>query len=395
MLSSYLCKGKKITWMGGCMPSLPVKVLQIGMTRNHGGLETYLLQQFRAIDRTKVIYDFVNITGEYDIVAQDEILASGSKVYAVNSRHLNPIKHYYQWIKLLAKVHSDYNAIVLNTNSLEYIFPLLAAVFFGIPKRVIHSHNMGYERKIGFYRRILIAFNKVLLKQSATHYFACSKAAGKWMFGDKDFTVIHNAIQPRDFMHNGITRNFVRKKLGLQDCFVVGHVGRFSYQKNHKFLIQIFSEIVKKQKNAMLMLIGNYVGDDFYWRQCHEIVNELQLSEKVLFLGERKDVPDLMQAMDCFVLPSHFEGLPLVGIEAQAAGLLCFFSVNITKELAVTDLVHFLSFKQPASHWAEQILYIFKTYKALSFREHDFNTITEKGYNIEYEIKKIEKFYCK
>jgi glycosyltransferase involved in cell wall biosynthesis len=370
------------------MHSLPVKVLQIGMTRNHGGLETYLLQQFRWLDRTKVTYDFVNITGEYDIVAQEELVAAGCKVYPVCSRHKNPLKHYYQWMRLLSRIHTQYDAIVLNTNSLEYVFPLFAARLFGIPRRIIHSHNAGFENKIGLLRKLLVGFNTVLLKRSATHYFACSKAAGKWMFGDNvDFTVIHNAIEPDQFAFNEAKRKKIRQKLELEDAFVIGHVGRFSYQKNHEFLIKVFAEVVKQKPNSRLLLIGDYVGDDTYWKQCKAMVNEFGLTDKVLFLGMRKDVPDLMQAMDCFVLPSHFEGLGIVGIEAQASGLPCFFSDTIPREVGITEQAHFIGV-QDAQAWAEQILSSCTTERKRTKKE-----IEAAGYDIVAEIEKVQQFY--
>lgn len=372
------------------MHSLPVKVLQIGMTRNHGGLETYLLQQFRWLDRTKVTYDFVNITGEYDIVAQEELVAAGCKVYPVCSRHKNPLKHYYQWMRLLSRIHTQYDAIVLNTNSLEYVFPLFAARLFGIPRRIIHSHNAGFENKIGLLRKLLVGFNTVLLKRSATHYFACSKAAGKWMFGvNTDFAVIHNAIEPDQFAFNEAKRIIIRQQLDLEDTFVIGHVGRFSYQKNHEFLIKVFAEVVKQKPNSRLLLIGDYVGDDTYWNQCKAMVNEFGLTDKVLFLGMRKDVPDLMQAMDCFVLPSHFEGLPLVGIEAQASGLPSFFSDTITREIGITELAHFIGLDN-TEMWAEQILASEETE-----RTDRTSDIGSAGYDIEKEIQLIEEFYLK
>ena len=370
------------------MNNLPVKVLQIGMTRNHGGLETYLLQQFRALDKTKVKYDFVNITGEYDIVAQEELIAAGCKIFKVNSRHKNPIKHYYQWLKLLCEAHEQYDAIVLNSNSLEYAFPLFAAKWFEIPKRIIHSHNTGYDHKIGVVRNILIKFNKVLLRFSATHYFACSKVAGKWMFGDDtDFTVIHNAIEPDKFAFNEAKRKKIRQQLELEDSFVIGHVGRFSYQKNHEFLIQVIAEMVRLKPNSRLLLIGDYVGDDTYWKQCKTMVDEFGLSDKVLFLGPRNDVPDLMQAMDCFVLPSHFEGLPLVGIEAQASGLPSFFSDTITREIGITELAHFIGI-QDVQAWVEQILSGCQTDRKRTNEE-----IKSAGYDIASEIEKVQQFY--
>lgn len=358
------------------------------MTRNPGGLETYLMQQFRALDKNKIHYDFVNITGEYDIVCQSEILQSGSKVFAVNSRHKNPIKHYWQWLKLLRKIHTQYDAIVLNTNSLEYVFPLFAAKWFEIPKRIIHSHNTGYEHKIGVVRKILIKFNKVLLRSSATHYFACSQAAGKWMFGDDTvFTVIHNAIEPDKFAFNKAKREKIRQQLELEDDFIIGHVGRFSYQKNHEFLIKVFAEVVKQKLNARLLLIGDYVGDDTYWNQCKTLVEKLGLVNNVHFLGARKDVPDLMQAMDCFVLPSHFEGLGIVGIEAQASGLPCVFSDTIPREIGITELAHFMEI-QDARAWAEQILSCSQTERKRTKEE-----IKAAGYDIAAEIEKVQQFY--
>lgn len=366
-----------------------VKVLQIGMTRNPGGLETYLMQQFRALDKSKIHYDFVNITGEYDIVFQNEILRSGSKVFAVNSRHKNPIKHYWQWLKLLRKIHTQYDAIVLNSNSLEYVFPLFLAKWFKIPKRIIHSHNTGYEHKIGVVRKILIKFNKVLLRSSATHYFACSYAAGRWMFGnDTDFTVIHNAIEPDKFAFNEAKRKKIRQQLELDDAFIIGHVGRFSYQKNHEFLIKVFAEVVKQKTNSILLLIGDYVGDDTYWKKCQKMVTDLKLADKVRFLGMRNDVPDLMQAMDCFVLPSHFEGLPLVGIEAQASGLPCFFSDTITREVGITELAHFVSLATTSKNWAEQI-WVERNVK----RKNQTKNIENSGYDIIKEVQRIQQFY--
>lgn len=370
------------------MKSVPVKVLQIGMTRNHGGLETYQLQQFWALDRSKVTYDFVNLHGEYDIYAQEELIAAGCKVYAVNTRRKNPLKHYYQWLKLLTKIYKQYNAIVMNVLSLEYVFPLFAAKFFGIPKRIIHSHNTGFERKIGLMRKVMINFNKILLRFSATHYFACSEAAGHWMFGNKrKFTVIHNAIEPDRFVFNKSKRKEIRHQMKLEDAFVIGNVARFSYQKNHEFLIKVFAEVVKQKPNSVLLLIGGYIGDDTYWKQCKAMVNEFGLADKVLFLGMRKDVPDLMQAMDCFVLPSHFEGLPLVGVEAQASGLPCFFSDTITREIGITERAHFIGI-QDAKVWAEQILSCTQ-----ADRKRTKEEIEAAGYDIVAEIEKVQQFY--
>lgn len=372
-----------------------VKVLQIGMTRNIGGLETYLMQQFDNIDKTKITYDFVNITGEYDIVYRDKIERAGSKIYSVCSRHINPIKHYWQWLKLLSKIGKRYKAIVLNSNSLEYVFPLFAAKLCGVPTRIMHSHNSGYEHEIGIVRMLLVKFNSLLLKLSATDYFACSIKAGEWMFGkDASFKVIHNAIKTDKFAFDKEKRKQIRHDLGLEGKLVVGHVGRFTYQKNHKFLIDCFYELTKIKTEAVLMLVGDYTDDASFWVNAKKQVKDYGIEDKVLFLGMRKDVPDLMQAMDLFILPSRFEGLPLVGIEAQAIGLPCLFSDNITQELKIMDNVKYCSLEDGSKAWVKCIT---ETCNSLAEdnRAKYNKLLKEAGYDIDIEIKKIEAFYLK
>lgn len=371
------------------MDSQPIRVLQIGMTKNIGGLETYLMQQFDHLDKSKVIYDFVNITSEYEIVFKDKILKAGGRIYRVRSRHSNPIRHYWQWIKLLHRIAGDYKAIVLNSNSITYVFPIFIARFFGIPMRIMHSHNSGFEQKIGIGKKMIMAMNRILLKWGATDYFACSNLAGRWMFGpNARFTVIPNAIDCDKLKFDKNTRNKVRADLNLQGHFVVGHVGRFTFQKNHEFLIDVFNEIRLIQKNAVLMLVGDAAGDLTYLNQTKEKVRKLGIEDEVMFLGMREDVPQLMQAMDCFVLPSRFEGLPVVGIEAQAAGLPCFFSDSITRELEITNLAHFVSFDKLPKEWAKKIL------KENHILRIDMaEKISKAGYDIKKEIRKLERIY--
>ncbi len=367
----------------------PVRVLQIGMTKNPGGLETYLMQQFDHIHHEKLMYDFVNITAEDEIVCRNHIEENGGKVYGIFSRHSNPVRHYWQWFSLLRKVAGDYRAIVLNANNLAYVYPLLLAKFFGIEKRIIHSHNAGFEFPVSIVKKILIAMNTILLKSTATDYFACSQKAGEWMFGkNQAFRVIHNAIETQDFRYNEAIRQKARKELGVVDRFVMGHVGRFSYQKNHLFLLDIFYEVRKKKPDAVLLLVGDAVNDMTFWEQAQAKVEKLGLTEHVKFLGLRKDVPQLMQAMDCFLLPSRFEGLPLVGIEAQAAGLPCFFSDAITKEVGITNLAHFISLETSPAEWAKEILQ-----KSQILRRDRSEEIAAAGYDIEKEIGEIEDFY--
>lgn len=367
----------------------PVRVLQIGMTKNIGGLETYLMQQFEHMDHSKVMYDFVNITAEDDIVFHDKIEAAGSHIYEIISRHKSPICHYVQWYKLMRKDASKYKAIVLNSNGLTYVFPLFLAKWFGIPHRIIHSHNSNFEYKIGWKKKLLIALNQILLQWSATDYFACSNKAGEWMFDTRrPFKVIHNAIDVNPFIYNEKIRKQKRKELGIENQFVIGHVGRFSYQKNHSFLIDIFSVYHKRHPNSTLLLVGGSVDDNSYFNAAKMKVRKLGLVESVKFLGMRNDVPDLMQAMDCFLFPSLFEGLCFVGIEAQASGLPCFCSDTISNELGITDLISFISLEKSPSEWVKII-----EEKSQITRKNMKMDIIKAGYDIENEVKKVQDFY--
>lgn len=368
-----------------------INVLQVGMSWNIGGTETYIMQQYRSADHKKIHYDFVNINSHNDIAFQDEILSKGSKIYAICSRHLNPVKHYYQWIKMMNSTKGKYSAIVLNSNSLEYVFPLFVAKLYGIPTRIIHSHNSGNQHKIGCLRKVLIFINKFLLNHSATNYCACSEKAGKWMFGaNQKFQVIHNAIDTSKFVFNKNKRLKIRQSLALGDTLVLGHVASFCYQKNNEFMIEIFNKVHRLHPNSNLLLIGGAVGDKSVLNACKAKVKQLGLDDSVKFLGLRTDVPELMQAIDCFLLPSRFEGLPFVGIEAQASGLPCFFSDTITKELEITNLCHFIGLEKSSEEWAKIIV------ENSPIERRDMsNEIRKTGYDIQTEVRKIEKLYQK
>lgn len=368
-----------------------IYVLQLGMTKNIGGMETYLMAQYRNLDKNIIQYDFVNLTEEYPIAFEKEIKDNGSRIYSVPTRRINPILHYYKIMKILLKKRKMYDYIILNTCHLYYIFPLFIAKMVGIPNRIIHSHNSKDEIKLSPFRRMWIKFNKQLMNFSVTGYWACSNIAGKWMFGDKSFRIIHNAIKGSEFIYDEKIRQKVRYELGIsENKFIVGHVGKFSYQKNHDFLIEIFSEIHEILPESELLLIGGTVNDKTYLDNAKEKVRKLNLDNNVKFLGLRKDVSKLMQAMDCFVLPSHFEGLPLVGIEAQASGLPCYFSDNITKEVKVTNLVEFISLEKSSKYWANKIIKS-KNLKRINM----LKDIVQAGYDINKEIKRIEDFYLK
>ena len=363
-----------------------LRVLQVGMTRNLGGIETYLIEQFRHLDKSKIDYDFVNITGEYSICYEDEILASGSKIFKVVSRHKNPLLHYWQWFNILLQNKGIYDVIVLNTNSLEYVFPLVLGKVFGIPVRVIHSHNSGFENKQGLARRLLVGMNKKLLAWSANLRFACSQFAGQWMFKDNPYHVIYNAIDIHKYDADLAVRDEMRQALNLDTALTLLHVGRFSYQKNHSFLLDIFKEVHSIQPDTVLLLVGDTTEESEFLTEVKRKIKAYGLENVVHLLGRRDDVNKIMQAADVLVMPSFFEGLTVVGIEAQASDLPLLLSDTVTKELGLLPSTHFISLEAGPTAWAEAIVN-----SKQHNRQSRYEELKAAGYDIGNETERVEK----
>ena len=363
-----------------------LRVLQVGMTRNLGGIETYLIEQFRHLDKSKIDYDFVNITGEYSICYEDEILASGSKIFKVVSRHKNPLLHYWQWFNILLQNKGVYYVIVLNTNSLEYVFPLVLGKIFGIPVRVIHSHNSGFENKQGLARRLLVGMNKKLLAWSANLRFACSQFAGQWMFKDNPYHVIYNAIDIHKYDADLAVRDEMRQALNLDTALTLLHVGRFSYQKNHSFLLDIFKEVHSIQPDSVLLLVGDTTEESEFLTEVKRKIKAYGLENVVRLLGRRDDVNKIMQAADVLVMPSFFEGLTVVGIEAQASDLPLLLSDTVTKELGLLPSTQFISLEAGPTAWAEAIVN-----SKQHNRQSRYEELKAAGYDIGNETERVEK----
>lgn len=299
------------------------------------------------------------------------------------------LRNYYRLISQngydVVHVHSDV-AYKL------FLYAFLAKLG-GVPNILIHSHATGIDGKHRRIKWFLHHVAKPLLPLCTDVYLACSRLAGRWMYDEKilngkDFSVIYNGIDVAKFSFDEGKRKKKRQELNLQDEVVIGHIGRFAYQKNHAFLIAIFKEIVNIKGKAVLMLIGDYIGDDYYWNEAKRQVSEYGLDDCVRFMGLRKDVPDLMQAMDVFLLPSRFEGLPIAGVEAQAAGLPCFFSSEITEETKLSSRAYFLSLQDAPAVWAKRIL------EELSVeRKKADDEIEAAGYDVRATVRFTEKLY--
>ena len=370
-----------------------ITILQVGYTCNIGGIETYLMSQYRNMPLGEIQYIFLANREDGEAAFSDEIKELGGEIIYVTARRKNPLRHYYEIFKYIKTHRGELNAIILNALTLTYIYPLLVGWLFSVPIRVIQSHNTNFEKKPDILRKIVSCCNEKLLTVVSTDYWACSKSAGDWMFGEgHPFKILNSPIDLSKFHYSCSARSNKRRELGLENAFIIGHVGRFSRQKNHLFIIDVFKKIVKEKKEAVLLLIGGYNGAHgiHYYQETVRAVKESDLEEKVKFLGMRCDVKDLLQAMDCFVMPSLFEGLPAAGIEAQAVGLPCLFSDTITKELKVIDSVRFLPIDgvRGVTMWADTILNI----KEIN-RETDIEAFTRRGLNAHVEAQKLLSYY--
>ena len=360
----------------------PIRVLQVVTIMNRGGLETMLMNYYRKIDRSKIQFDFMvhrEERGDYD----DEIEAMGGRIYRVLPIKPGNYKRYFQQLDNFFIKHKEYRVVHSHINE-NSGFVLKAAKKYNIPCRIAHSHLADLKLDYKYPFRL---YGRINLKSNVTEYFACSKDAGKWLFKNskKDVIVLNNAVDAELFTPNNEVREKIRKKLNIENKFVIGHVGRFNPQKNHKFLIDVFNEILKIKNDAVLLM----VGDGYLFDEVRTKVEKLGIQNNVKFLGIRSDIPTLMQGMDLFLFPSLFEGLPVVLVEAQAAGLKCVTSTGVTKESDLTDSLEFYDLNLSPKEWAEKVL-------NLDINKKDNSQILkEKGYDSATNIKWLVDFYSK
>lgn len=356
-----------------------MRVLQVVTYMGRGGLETMLMNYYRHIDRDKLQFDFLVHRAEradYD----DEIEALGGKMYRL-PRLVPWSKSYKTALNAFFDEHPEYKTVHVHKDCLSSVI-LKAAAEHSVPIRIAHSHNANQDKNLKY--PIKLWYRRSIPKY-ATKLFACGNDAGDWMFGNAPYEVIRNAIDVDKYRFEPSKRNDMRERLGLTDELVVGHVGRFSKQKNHTFLIDIFAALLRKEENAVLLLVGG--GDGM--KDIRKKVESLGISDKVRFLGVRSDVADVMQAMDVFAFPSLYEGLPLTLVEAQASGLPCLISDSIPPDCILTeDLMHTMSLASSADEWADALLPL----RSVPRLDHSAE-VAAHGFDIKTEAKKLQEFY--
>lgn len=342
-----------------------------------GGLENFIMNIYRNLNRDEVQFDVIVHSfrdGDYC----DEIRRLGGNVYLAPRKSKHPIKNFFE-IKRIIK-ENNIKVAVRHSDSSFSVLDLLAAKLGGAERLIYQSHSSN-TKHVWIHK-----FFRNFMGSIPTDRFACSDNAGKWMYGNLDYKVVKNAIDIDRYLFDSEKREKVRKKWNMEDKVVYSHVGIYMPAKNHKFLIEFFSYIVKKQPNAMLILIGE--GE--LRSEMEAQILSLGIGDNVILTGVRYDVDELLQMTDVFLFPSIYEGLPLSIIEAQSAGLKCLISDVITREVIVTDLVTQMSLNESAEKWAD---------KAIELSEeaamYDRRNTKEEVANAGYDVKQLAAWYAK
>lgn len=362
----------------------PIRVAQIIGKWLGGGVESVVMNYYRHIDRTKIQFDFICDEDSTNI-PYGEIEKMGGKVILIP-----PYQKVFKYHKKLKEVlkSGGYKIVHSHINTLS-VFSLFAAKCAGVPVRIAHSHSTTNkkEKKKNLLKQVLRPFSKVF----ATDYMCCSELAGRWLFGNKEYDngnvyLLNNAIDLDKFKYDEEKRKEKRKELNIEDStLVIGHVGRFVEQKNHRFLIDIFNEVHKQKENSILLL----AGQGPLMEEMKEKVKILGIEDSVKFLGQRSDINELYQAMDLLLFPSLYEGLGMVVVEAQISGLPCVVSTEIPKIAKVTKKITFVNLENKTETWNEVI---FKYLSNINRKNINFTDKIE-NYDIKKDVTKLEMKY--
>ena len=359
-----------------------VRVLQVIGSLYLGGSQTMVMNLYRNIDRSKMQFDFI-IDHTVDMDFEEEIKSLGGKIYVMPTfKGHNILEVIRAWNQFFA-VHPEYKVIHSHVRSYASVY-LPIAKKYGL-KTVIHSHSTSNGSGFPALVKMIMQYP---LRYQADCYLSCSKDAGKWLFGDKvaageKFKILQNAIDIADYQYSETGREKIRKELKLDDEILFGHVGRFHESKNPIFLIEVFHQLHKQMPKSKLVM----VGDGELRKQIEEKIRQFGLEKDVYLLGTRNDVKMILQAMDCFLFPSCWEGVPVTVIEAQAAGLPCFVSDTVTKDVGASDLVRYLPIQNGTEPWVKAI-----TETSLE-RKNVTEEIKQEGFDITTTSKWLMNLY--
>lgn len=360
----------------------PIRILHMIGSLNIGGSQSMIINLHKAIDKTKVQFDYI-IDHPGHLYYESVVKSLGGKIYEFPTFKGHNLLQIRKVWKQFFKDHPEYKILHSHVRSYASLY-LPIAKKAGL-KTIIHSHSTSNGKGLGSVVKRIMQYP---LRWQADYFFGCSKEAGAWLFGYKivngpKYHILRNAIDTEQYRFNPEIRKEYRDKLGLGDKKTFIHVGRFHPAKNHHFLLNVFSEIHKRDSNTVLLL----AGDGELRSEIEKQIAELDLKKDVLLLGSRSDVPKLLMSADCFLFPSVWEGLPVTVVEAQAAGLPCFISSSITKDVCISNLTQCLSIDKNEVYWANVIN------KTSLKRTNVLDRIKNAGYDVCYTANELSLFY--
>lgn len=362
------------------MDNKPIRVLQMTASLYHGGSQNMIVNLYKEIDRSKVQFDFIVDHPELNDL-QPVVEELGAKIYTMPKfKGTNILEVKNAW-NVFFKQHPEYKIIHSHSRSYASIY-LKIAKKYGL-KTIIHSHNTSNGEGLKARIKDLFQYN---LKNISDYFFACSLNAGEWLFGEDivksdKFFILNNAIDTNKFKFNQKTREQYRKQLGLVNNKIYIQVGEFNEQKNHKFAIELFKQIIIKEPNAKLLLVGT--GEKL--EEIKRLVNKHNLNDNIEFLGRRDDVNNLLMASDIYLMPSNFEGLSVAAIEAQASGIKCLLSDKVSKDVNITNNCIFIPLE--IDRWLNVCT------DSKNNRVDTSNEIIKMGYDVNITARWLEDFY--
>lgn len=358
-----------------------MKILQVNYKMDIGGIENFLMNIYRNIDREK--YEFIFLTyhkKKFDF--EDEIYQLGGKIIKISDPNKVSITNH---LKELYKVIKSENVDVVHCHTyFDSAYVMLIAKIAKVKVRIVHSHTAFALTEKSKLKHLKWFISRTLINMFSTKKIACSKEAGIALYKNSEFSIIPNGIDLEKFYFNEKDRREYRRKFGFKDDeLIIGHIGRFSTPKNHKFLLEIFDNYTKMNENSKLILIG----DGPLFTEIKDLIDQKNLNQKVILLGNRQDVNKVINALDIIVFPSIYEGFPVTLVETQANGLRAIISSNISKEVSLTECIKFLSLDKGAEIWAREIDNLDKS------RLDTKKQLEKSDFSINSTIKKLTRIY--
>lgn len=350
-----------------------IRIFIVGYSQNKGGVESYIDNLSSMMDKSK-----------YEIVySMPEMTINGKKWIRPRNRH-NYLKYYRFWKKFYKE--NRFDVLYYNTCDVVSIDQLRFAKSAGVPVRIIHSHNSGNQqelsKRLSVFHRCSEKINRKVLHKYATTFFACSEKAGEWMFDGREYAVVNNGVDLQKFKFDEVSRDRIREELGIGSAPLVGCIGRIAPQKNPLFTVEVALELVKY--NPLTKVV--FIGDGELRSEVEENVRKYKIQDNIIFTGPIDNVNEWLSALDCVLMPSLFEGLPFVLVEAQAVGVPCVVSTEVSKEANITGIVNYLSLDDTKEKWATKILDVIGNATPLVERLHMLN---EAGYSIENTANQV------